>query len=662
MDTVENPFNITKAVEFSDQEILKLWVDWPSDGGSGLTGLIKPTSPMPMFVVGGKGSGKTHLIRFFSFALQKIRHAEKYMQGVKDDGYIGIYLRCGGLNPSRFSGKGISPDQWDTIFCYFIDLWFAYNSLQCIKTLCNTSNDLEQAFCEKMSSLFDVDIFNEISTIQGYIDQVTTLQRQLNYEVNNCVFTGEINIEITTTRGNLVFGIPKIFMETFPEYDNILFLYLVDEYENFSIDQQKYLNTLIREKEGPCSFKIGARLFGIKTHTTYCDEEENKEGSEFEYLKLDAYYRDSNKYSDFAQKIIKSRLEASGILVDASQQTFDSWFVTIPKDTLGKAETAFVNKTFLERPHLKKFKQYLDKAFSKHNSHEILAHIRCDDAPILEKAAVNVLYKSWGNPDDLMDISKKLKLDIEASLDKESFTGQLEKVQHFKSDFIAQLYRDFGKQVQYSGLDSVIEISWGNPRHLLMILKRIFSWAIFKNEITPGHIQISVESQNSGIKESSDWFFNDAKQIGSDGEHVQESIERLCDLVRAIRYSEKPSECSVCAFSVETAKISSRSKHSIKMAKQWSLLVNVGTHTDKNTGSKIDKYQINRLLSPRWGIAMSRRGTIQLNPDEVDSIFDEGAISNFEVVKKIRLDRMTPPFGLKFTSSSQIVLPGVGND
>src|SRR5947208_1367469 len=99
-DAVVNPFNVTKAVDFDDQQIRDYWVDLP--GGAGFRDLVKPTSPMPMFILGGKGSGKTHLLRYFSYQLQRLR-SQVPLKGVQSEGYVGVYLRCGGLNASRFA-------------------------------------------------------------------------------------------------------------------------------------------------------------------------------------------------------------------------------------------------------------------------------------------------------------------------------------------------------------------------------------------------------------------------------------------------------------------------------------------------------------------------------------------------------------------------------
>ena len=80
-ETPTNPFNITKAVDFNDQEINDYWVDIPS--GEGFAAMAKPTSPMPMLILGGKGSGKTHLMRYFSYPLQRIRYGKDVLGGIK---------------------------------------------------------------------------------------------------------------------------------------------------------------------------------------------------------------------------------------------------------------------------------------------------------------------------------------------------------------------------------------------------------------------------------------------------------------------------------------------------------------------------------------------------------------------------------------------------
>ena len=121
-----NPFNITKAVDFSDEEISNYWVDIPTGGG--FLEMAKPTSPMPMLILGGKGSGKTHLMRRLSYPVRRLDRPDRPLDVVAADGFLGIYMRCGGLNSARFSGKGQTDEAWAEVFAYYMELWCSRRS------------------------------------------------------------------------------------------------------------------------------------------------------------------------------------------------------------------------------------------------------------------------------------------------------------------------------------------------------------------------------------------------------------------------------------------------------------------------------------------------------------------------------------------------------
>ena len=135
-----------------------------------------------------------------------------------------------------------------------------------------------------------------------------TFNSELDGAVNNSAITRTLPVHIAVTRGDLVFGIPRAIEAALPSLRGCLFLYLIDEFENLSEVQQKYVNTLLRDRKSPCSFKIGARMYGIRTLSTYSADEENKEGSEFEVLRLDAILRENKKYEEFAKRLIAKRL------------------------------------------------------------------------------------------------------------------------------------------------------------------------------------------------------------------------------------------------------------------------------------------------------------------------------------------------------------------
>ena len=129
-----NPFEVTKAVDFSDDEIEHTFVEYP---GGGFHAIANPASAMPQFLVSGKGGGRTHLMRYYSYPLQRDRAAARdrsVLDEIKRDGYIGVYFRCSGLNGSRFEGKGYGDEAWLTLFSYYMDLWLVE---QLLNALCD---------------------------------------------------------------------------------------------------------------------------------------------------------------------------------------------------------------------------------------------------------------------------------------------------------------------------------------------------------------------------------------------------------------------------------------------------------------------------------------------------------------------------------------------
>src|SRR5690606_9881734 len=116
-----NPFDLTKASDYSDEQVKEYWVD-VGDAQKSLVTFIKPTSLVPMFLLGGKGSGKTHLMRYCSSAVQEPRHSN-LRTAIAQEKYVGVYSIADGLNVHRFSGKGQTDETWQSIFAYSFELW-----------------------------------------------------------------------------------------------------------------------------------------------------------------------------------------------------------------------------------------------------------------------------------------------------------------------------------------------------------------------------------------------------------------------------------------------------------------------------------------------------------------------------------------------------------
>jgi len=657
-----NPFNITKAVDFNDQEINDYWVDIPS--GQGFAAMAKPTSPMPMLILGGKGSGKTHLMRYFSYPLQRIRYGIDVLGGIKRDKYIGVYLRCGGLNSARFKNKGQSEELWADVFAFYMELWLSQLMLTTALSALDGAAELadnEPAIVAELLRLIDIRGHESPKTLVALKDVLRDLQQELDGAINNSAITGTLPVHIAITRGDLIFGIPRLLASSLSSLHDCLFLYLIDEFENLSETQQKYVNTLLRERQSPSSFKIGARMYGVRTQSTYSADEDNKEGSEFEVLRLDAILRENEHYAAFAKRLIVKRLtEFSRVPSDAGSleamaESLGEAFEDTPKGKFAAPETAYIIEKYAgrERPYIRNLRQHLELAISgsaapglrgSQDIEKIIKALSCPEYPLLEKANLFLFYKEWRLKHDLLAVAQIIAGECKSYV-MGGETGRYHRsLLHFKADLLAQLYRDTDQRQRYVGLETFIEISSGLPRNLLIVLKHIFAWAAFNGERPFRGNPISIRSQHAGVMEASEWFYRDARMLGRDGQIVMDSINRLGTLFRGIRFSEKPSECSCSTFSADVSRASDAARNALDLAEKWSLLIDVGGQRDRNTERIDAKYQLSRMLAPRWDLAIYRRGALALSADELNSIFDPQHAAEFDKLSETRVARMRAPF------------------
>jgi hypothetical protein len=670
-----NPFNTTKASHLSDQEIEDYWVDITTDDGYGFLELANPTSPMPMLILGGKGSGKTHLMRYMSYALQKIRHEKDIVSGIKQEQYLGVYFKCSGLNAARFSGKGVGEDIWGDIFAYYMELWLAQILLEIINNAFSKTEEFlrnEAEICKDIYDLFDSPDFDKPENLNTFIRTLNELQKKVNTTVNNSSLTRSVEIKILVTSGKLTFGIPQIVVSRIASLNAVQILYLIDEFENLAEPQQKYINTLLREKEGPCSFKVGSRLYGIKTLRTFSADEENKEGSEYELVHLDANLRKTKKsYSEFALRICQRRLIESGY----------------PKLDLGECFEVIPTSRYMEEyanyltsgkgngapPYFTELRDHLEKGLrtnatsgihSREDIERIISSLEVPKYIFLEKVNTFLLYQDWYSGENLIDAAARISEDCKHYLQGQKSTRLEQAISHFKEDLIAQLIREYKHKQLYLGFDTFIDMSDGLPRNLLIILKHIFRWSSFNGEQPfQRGCNISIESQRRGVKDASEWFYNDARLIGPEGEAVKSSINRLASLFREVRFSDKPSECSISSFSADLSYSSQPARHIIDLAEKWSLLISIeGGQKNRNSQRVDPKYQVNSMLAPRYDLPVSRRGALAFNPEEINAIFDPAHFNEFQEVFRERIERMTAPIFGRDLKTRDPMLPGFDND
>ena len=604
-------------------------------------------------------------MRYLTLTNQLLRSNNNVTRTFEEDGYIGIYVRFSALNASRFKGKNQSTEIWSDVFAYYSELWLGQLLLDSIDRLAKLSPPVAKDLAnigEDLAQLLTKAPTSKLSTLQDFLSYLQQEQRRVDHEINNCGMTGTLDIAINMNRGALIFDGCRVISQSSELLQDIMFLFLLDEYENLDATQQIYVNTLIREKRPPANFKIGTRSYGIRTYNTLNSGETLLEGSEFSLLRLDAQFRSKPKaYNVFCRKMISRRLnEALDSVIDGDQRLdpdeLDKTFTSQPTDYYLQPQTEFIISKYAgrERPYLRRLRQQiLAYALEEHKgkqrekmADEIIQNLQVAELPLIEKVHVFLFYRAWADNKPLLkaaqDIGFLYKAFTENQDNNAPYITVLDK---FKGDLFAQLLRQCDQKQRYIGLSNLIHMSAGLPRNLLVLLKHVYAWAEFKGEKPFYKGSISIEAQQRGVLDAADWFRENARIPGKVGQQARKGIERLAELFREIRFADKPTECSLVTFSVNLNSLDQDTRGVIDACEKWSLLIRIPQgQKDKNSKRVHAKYQLSPMLAPLWQLPVSRRGAIALNTKEIDSIFASEESAKFVEVLRLRLTPMKAPF------------------
>lgn len=632
-DMSKNPFDITKAVDYTDDEIYRYWVDIREDG---FESLIKPQSLMPMMIVGSKGSGKTHLMKYFSYEVQKIRAKQEsggVAKGLKKDKFIGVYVRCSGFNADQFGGKGVADELWADIYAYYWELWMGErltNILLDIQKYVNLFESYsERAFVKDVLNLFFRSP-EDISNLQDLDKYFIDLQRKVEYEIQNFLFHGKKvpEVEILLSASRLSYGYPFLLRNKIDFFADTYVLYLIDELENFSEMQQQLVQTLLREKPAACTYRVGVRPYGIKTCFTLRNIEENRDNAEYEKVSLDDFLHEKmagNK--QYIKDICWRRIQNSDISIAKNRDLSDLIENRTNDETikLVEAKKDSVSSSYMQK--LKRDLQTLQVPEDRIVS--ILNNLTFAQDKIVERTNVVLLYKKIKSKSanllaESIGIKKSAESYINGAHARNNHYVYLDK---YKQDVIDTIAREGNVDIPYFGLDKLLELSCGNPRTMLCLLKASFNAQYFMTGKVPfeGGRVLNIDAQKMGIESTQKWFLEENRiPVRSDISlgKVIDPVKRLGNLLQSLRFSDLPPQCSINIFSLPKESLSVTARRVFEILEQYSYIISSNSRRKKNSDNRIGVYQLNTILIPKWELSLAKRGLVSLSKDEAEDVFN----------------------------------------
>jgi hypothetical protein len=635
MSSSENPFAVTKAADLSDQEICDLWVELPK-GKAHLLDFLDMGDPTPAYILGAKGAGRTHLLRYLSYHLVRLTAMPANI--IKKRGYVALYYRCTGLNAGRFHDHIRDKTQGTILFQYYFDLTLCLVFLQHLNLMltdgiCHPSIDLAP-----LSRELELD---EELQLEQLINSIIHERRRIDRIVTNTPFeNGAVDTPNLKhfVRGSIINIAAALIQRgiahalSVPELRVVLFL---DEVENFTEMQQRYIMTLLRERDPLFTIKIGARSEGIRTEVTFSAGEPNVVDSEYRVIYLDKTMRESQGYLDFARRMIMNRLHRTG----ADAQWIDSQF-----ETHGDNEFSSFLRKGPGSPHSEKFERWLGQMdLPPDTKSSVLRALFSLEDGLLQKGLILHAYKALRGSD-----IRKLERESDAIVRRPEQLGRAQLAHHVTS-LQAQLYRDYDQGARpLCGLDTIIQISAGTIRHVLSILKHMYVQCRFEGFEPFTGAAISIRLQNLAIQRVSESFFLSSVANCSQPREAELGIRRIASYLSSLRYADIPAESNPSGFMVLLDKSPPRVDEMLRECTNRSLLIMHQSNRGKNKNTKQRIYQIHPLLAPMFDFSYARRGRPELSPEVLDAaFFQSGQEGTWSAFHKNRIDAMNIASGRK---------------
>lgn len=253
MDTI-------KAKEYVMEELTRVFSDYRHEWASGEfnSQFVKPpyydkfVGYEPVFLLGGRGTGKTVTLRSLNF-----RNA------TENNLRTGIYVKAFKNRVEAFSAANIDPDIQIRAFEHYMNLLCCFELVELCIYLQSLRNR-HQAIAQTMS------LAATHFGIVGPHNDPTILRNNLRLQIAE--LSAFINDPSGQIRPKLSHGeIPVVDLakdiHDIWELDEPMYI-CIDEWENLSESQQQALNRWIKNCERPITYKIGVREGGILTRDT----------------------------------------------------------------------------------------------------------------------------------------------------------------------------------------------------------------------------------------------------------------------------------------------------------------------------------------------------------------------------------------------------------
>ncbi len=563
----------------------------------------------PCVLVGGRGTGKTTVLRCLSYVGQYAMYNDD-IDRFDINKYIGIYFRCDTNHVHAFSGKGIDDGTWMNIFAHYFNLIFTAGILEFIswhKKLKPGDEDLsEHACCMIATSLH---LGDNISDLRELMEALEMAMSRFQADVNNIA---DGNMPKLSMAGDPI----KIVTEQarkLRQFHGKTFYLLIDEYENLLDSQQQIVNTLLKHVPQSYTIKIGVREMGWRIKHTMNTQESVIDPADYVLFNIVDEFTNatSDKFESFAREVcqlrVKDLLEEEGGIYDIENALGDLSYEE-EAIKLGVEQTALYKK-FLE--------------------HEKNSGVRLDISPLYK-----FFLSYWSETHGLM-----LKDEILDYLN-DTKTWNI-RYENYKYGLLFKIRTGRGRggiQKYYAGWSTFVKLANGNIRYLMELVYR--SYYLYLQEDGNLSKPISADVQTKAARAVGWKNLIELEGTWSNGAQLTRMVQTIGTIFSRLAKEGENTAPETVQFEIE-GELSGRTEELLQAGIMNLALIRMPANKQSGRGSgKEFLYSLHPIFAPYFIYSFRKKRKMALSDAEFLQCVDnpKNAVRNILNRKNVKID------------------------
>jgi hypothetical protein len=621
VDSYRNPFSDYNANVMDVQEILDFWCD----PFSALSNNSQNTHDIfsqknPIVFLGGRGSGKTMFLRYWSGPVQMEKYSQEgrnTLEAVDEAGGLGAYVRIDGPTLRSFQGSGQSVEAWGAIFEHYFELIVCR---ECIHVISSFISRLDRSKCQgaddfwravfaliglevKLNEDLGSEALNHLDTL---VDEVTAYRAEVPFSGKPFKPTQSF------VSNQIVSQLPALLEENLSyllSKPNLVIL--LDEYENFSATQQRLVNALLKFQKPNILYRIGMRLEGFRTYDTVSTDDFIKEGRDYLTITFEDFLTSKDRYHEYLSEIARKRL--------ASVPIFERQGLTNIAKILGQKESLEKEANDIVAGNWDKMFRHYEKWVPV----EDLMRLRVADQPLV--VMLGILWLIRGKPvhetvEAIQDYLAKRKTNLAKKF-------QFDLVDKYKLSLVILLTSIYKTNKKYYSYNTFCYLSSGIVGHFLELCRVSFRHAEFEDRASLFRGSISPEIQSKAARDCARRELQQTRRIEDHGTKLYQLSSNLGNIFRAYHLDQFVRYPETNQFSLDKYDLGSNNYHDAFLASlKWSVIQRKPRLQSGSPGSeKAEIYTLNRIFSPLFEISYRTRGGIneEYTPEDIQRMMTE---------------------------------------